>query len=270
MIDQKTKCETFARLHRQTGAFIIPNPWDVGSARLLQGLGFAALATTSSGLAYTLGRSDGQVTLEEKLAHCTALAAHTDVPVNADFENGFADDPDTVAANLRRLIATGVAGGSIEDFSRESRTLYDFELALERVQAAAEVVAGLDIPFQLTARAENLLRGVNDLDDTIRGLQAFEAAGAQVLYAPGIKTLEQLSQVTAELKRPFNVLAPPVRGATAAQLSAAGAQRISVGGALNWLAVDPVIRSGRQMLESGRFDWIADMAPASEVNKLIG
>ncbi|MEZ5738341.1 MAG: isocitrate lyase/phosphoenolpyruvate mutase family protein [Burkholderiaceae bacterium] len=270
MIDQKSKCETFARLHQQADAFLIPNPWDVGSARLLQGIGFTALATTSSGLAYTLGRSDGQVTLEEKLAHCTALAAHTDVPINADFENGFADDPATVAANLRRLIATGVAGGSIEDFSRDSRTLYDFNQALERVQAAAEVVAGLDFPFQLTARAENLLRGVDDLDDTIRRLQAFEAAGAQVLYAPGIRTLEQLSTITAELKRPFNVLAPPLRGATVAQLAAAGAQRISVGGALNWLAVAPVITAGRQMLEAGRFDWTADIAPPGDVKKLIG
>ena len=181
MISQKMKCETFADLHQREGAFVIPNPWDLGSARLLQGLGFVALATTSAGLAYTLGRGDGEVTLAEKLDHCAQLATGTSIPINADFENGFADDPETMAVNLLQAAGTGIAGCSIEDFSRDTRSLYDFELAVERVQAAAEAVAGLDMPFQLTARAENFLRGVNDLEDTIRRLQAFEAAGAHVL-----------------------------------------------------------------------------------------
>jgi 2-methylisocitrate lyase-like PEP mutase family enzyme len=169
-LTQKEKCERFANLHKKEGAFLIPNPWDAGSARLLQGLGFQALATTSAGLAHSLGKADGEVTLEEKLEHCRTLAKVTSIPINADFENGFADDPEMVAVNVLKIAETGIAGCSIEDFSRISHTLYDHSLAVERVQAAAEAVASLKVSFQLTARAENLLRGVDDLDDTIRRL----------------------------------------------------------------------------------------------------
>ena len=179
MTSQAEKCARLAALHTGTETFVIPNPWDIGSAKLLQGLGFAALATTSAGFAYTLGRADGEVTLAEKLAHCAALAHATTIPVSADFENGFADDPDDVATNVLALAATGVAGCSIEDYARDSHTLYPFEQAVERVQAAAAAVASLDVEFQLTARAENLLRGVDDLDATIARLRAFEAAGAR-------------------------------------------------------------------------------------------
>ena len=270
MTSQKLKCEEFASLHRQPGAFVIPNPWDTGSARVLQGLGFKALATTSVGLAYTLGKKDGKVTLEEKLIHCSELAANTAVPVTADFENGFADDPESVAVNVLQVVSTGIAGCSIEDFSRESLSVYDFNLAVERVQAAVEVVEKFDMPFQLTARAENLLRGINDLQDTIKRLQAFEAAGANVLYAPGISSLDQLKQVTSELNTPFNVLAPFIQGVSVDEFANAGAKRISTGGALTWAAVNPVLKAGKEMLEQGTFNWTAEMAPRGEVNDLLG
>ena len=269
MTSQKDKCKVFADLHQAPGVFLIPNPWDTGSARLLQGLGFKALATSSSALAYTFGRADGEITLEEKLAHCTDLAKNTTIPINADFENGFADDPEGVANNLLKVAATGIAGCSIEDFSRDDHVVYDFNLAVERVQAAVEAVASLEMPFQLTARAENLLRGVMDLDDTIARLKAFEVAGANVLYAPGLKTLEHLQQVTNELNTPFNVLAPLFQGVTVDEFGAAGAKRISVGGALNWLAVNPVISAGKEMLERGSFSWTSEMASNAEVRRLI-
>lgn len=269
MITQHEKCEQFARLHRQPGAFLIPNPWDLGSARLLQGLGFPALATTSAGFAYAKAKNDGEVTLEEKLGHCAELTAATDIPINADFENGFADAPEDVAKNVTRVAATGVAGCSIEDFGRDSHAVYDFALAVERVHAAAEAVAALGIPFQLTARAENLLRGVNDLDDTLRRLQAYEAAGADVLYAPGIHSLDDLKKVTAEIGKPVNALAVFFRGATVADLAAAGARRISVGSALTWAALAPVIQAGKDMLERGSFDWTAKMASGAEVARFL-
>lgn len=268
-ISQKEKCEQFAKLHKQDTAFLIPNPWDTGSARILQGLGFSALATTSAGFAHTLGRCDGEVTLEEKLSHCEEIAGNIDIPVNADFENGFSENPDGVALNVKKMIETGVAGCSIEDYSRENHVLYELDFAIERLHAAAEVVASADIPFQLTARAENLLRGVEDLDDTIRRLQAYSVAGADVLYAPGISSLEHLKQVTSELDKPFNVLAPFIKGATVAELGEAGARRISVGGALNWITVNPLIRAGKEMLEQGTFSWVCEMASGSEVKKLL-
>ena len=270
MINQKSKCYEFARLHQQAGAFVIPNPWDTGSARLLQGFGFKALATTSAGLAYTLGRADGEVTLEEKLNHCSTLAANTTVPINADFENGFADDPESAASNVLKAASTGIAGCSIEDFSRDAHSLYDFNVSVERVQAAVEAVATLDMPFLLTARAENLLRGVNDLENTIKRLKAFEAVGAHVLYAPGIRSLDQLKQVTAELSAPFNVLAPFIQGASVDDFADAGAKRVSIGGALNWAAVNPVLKAGKEMLEQGTFNWTAEMAPSGEVKRLLG
>ena len=270
MTSQKLKCEAFASLHQQDGAFLIPNPWDVGSAKLLQGLGFKALATTSAGLAYTLGRVDGAVTLPEKLHHCSELAANTTIPINADFENGFADDPETIANHVLKVVGTGIAGCSIEDWSRDSHSIYDFNLAVDRVQAVVEAVATLDMPFQLTARAENLLRGVNDLEDTIKRLQAYEAAGAQVLYAPGINSLDQLRQVTAELKNPLNVLAPLVPGAKVDELAEAGAKRISIGGALNWAAINPILKAAKEMLAQGTFNWTTEMAPGEEVKQLMG
>jgi len=269
MKTQQEKCERFEALHAGADAFIIPNPWDAGSARILQSLGFGALATTSAGFAYTLARGDGQPTLEEKLTHCTELAGATDIPINADFEDGYADDPAAVAVNVLRLADTGVAGCSIEDFSRSTRTLFGFSQAVERVQAAAEAVKTLGMPFQLTARAENLLRGVNDLDDTIARLQAYQAAGAHVLYAPGIRSLEDLKTVTGALERPVNVLGVFIADASLGDFAAAGARRVSLGGALTWAAVKPLLDASREMLDEGTFNWLGDIASGAEVAKLL-
>jgi 2-methylisocitrate lyase-like PEP mutase family enzyme len=259
MISHREKCAAFAALHQREGAFLIPNPYDVGSARVLQALGFPALATTSAGFAQTLGRADGQVRLEEKFAHCRALAEATEIPINVDFEDGYAATPEQVAINVKKIAGTGVAGCSIEDFDREAQQLIGFDVAVERMQAAAEAVAGLDHPFMLTARAENLLRGVGDLDEAIRRLQAFERAGADVLYAPALKTLEELQRVAAEVTRPINALGVFFRGANVAELADAGAKRISVGSALAGLSMGPVIVAGRELLERGTFDWLGGM-----------
>lgn len=268
-VSQHSKCEQFAKLHLEPGAFLIPNPWDAGSARLLQGLGFKALATTSAGFAFTAAKVDGQISLDEKLAHCRSLCEATDIPINADFENGFADDPQTVHKNVLKVAATGVAGCSIEDFSRDDNTIYPLDLAVERIQAAAEAVATLGMPLQLTARAENLLRGVDDLDDTIKRLQAYESAGANVLYAPGLKTLDELKKVTSEIGKPLNVLAVFFRDTTVEDFAAAGAKRISIGGALAWASVKPLLDAGKEMLEKGSFDWTKTMASGAEVKKLF-
>jgi 2-methylisocitrate lyase-like PEP mutase family enzyme len=267
MVTQAEKAQKFKALHEREGAFVIPNPWDVGSARLLQGQGFEALATTSSGFAYTLGRLDGMVTLAEKLAHCAALCAATNIPVSADLENCFADEPEKAAETIRHAAAVGVVGGSIEDWSGE--TIYDFAHAVERVQAAVEAARSLDFPFALTARAENLLHGRLDLDDTIRRLQAFEKAGADVLYAPGLKTLAEVKLVTSAVNKPVNVLAVMVKGATVKELAEAGAKRLSIGGALAWAALAPVLQAGRDMLEQGSFGWTADLASSREIRTLL-
>jgi len=266
---QIQKCEAFARLHQSNTAWIIPNPWDVGSAKLLQGNGFKALATTSSGFATTLGRADGEVSLDEKLRHCRALSAATDIPINVDFENGYSENLIDVIENIKRLAETGIAGFSIEDFSREHHQLYDFSEALERVQAAVEAVFELGIPLVVTARAENLLRGVDDLDDTINRLQAFEAAGADVLYAPGIKSSNQLRTVTASLDKPFNVLASFMPGTNVAEFSECGANRISLGGALNFAAINPVLDASVEMIEKGTFDWLSNRANGAAVSELL-
>jgi 2-methylisocitrate lyase-like PEP mutase family enzyme len=242
---------------------------DIGSAKLLQGLGFKALATTSAGLAYTLGCADGELSLGEVLGHCAQLAVNTDIPINADFENGFADEPEQVAKNVIMMVSTGVAGCSIEDYGSADDRIYDFEHAVDRVQAAAEAVAALDFPFLLTARAENLLHGVLDLEDTIRRLQAFEKVGADVLYAPGISSLDQLRQVTGELNSSFNVLAPFIPDATQRDLAEAGAIRISIGGALNWLAVEPVLVAAKEMMEYGSFNWTKKVVSSQKINDLI-
>jgi 2-methylisocitrate lyase-like PEP mutase family enzyme len=265
---QLEKAERFRALHVRDGAFVIPNPWDAGSARLLEGLGFEALATTSAGFAQALGRLDGSVTLEEKLAHCRALAAVTDVPVSADLENCFADDPATAARTIRLAAEAGVVGGSIEDYS--GTDVYDFALAVERVHAAVEVARSLDFPFTLTARAENMLRGRNDLGDTIRRLQAFAEAGADVLYAPGLKTLDEVREVSRSVDRPLNVLAPFLKGATVAELEQAGAKRVSIGSTLADAAIGAIVRAGREMLDTGSFGWLAGMASDADVDALLG
>jgi len=271
MSDQDERAERFAALHRGAGAFIIPNPWDAGSARLLAGLGFEALASTSLGAALALGQLDGAVSRDAMIEHLRQLSAATDLPLSADLENCYAHDPREAAQTLVLAAHAGVVGGSIEDYSLDpAKPIYDFSLAVERVQAAVEAVRRLDFHFTLTARAENLLRGVNDLDDTIRRLQAFEAAGADVLYAPGLTTLEQVRTVCSALGKPVNVLAPPVKGATLAALEQAGAKRLSVGGALARAAVGTLLRAGREMREQGSFTWSADMATLADLRRLLG
>jgi 2-methylisocitrate lyase-like PEP mutase family enzyme len=270
MVTQTEKAERFRALHERDGAFVIPNPWDAGSARLLAGLGFAALATTSSGFANSLGRLDGQVSRDEMIEHCRSLSAATDLPVSADLENCFADDPAEAAATILLAAQAGVVGGSIEDYSgRPLNHIYEFELAVERVHAAAEVARSLDFPFTLTARAENLIRGRHDLDDTIRRLQAFEAAGADVLYAPGLTTLDEIRLVTSALSKPVNVLAPLLKGVTITQLADAGARRISTGGALARAAITVLLRAGAEMRERGSFAWTSDLASSADVKKLL-
>ncbi len=246
----REKAEVFRALHSSGETFFIPNPWDAGSALLLQQAGFKALATTSAGFAQTLGRDDGEITLEEKLEHCRVLAAVTDIPVTADFEHGFADAPEAAAANLLRLAETGVAGGSIEDYSRSA--IYDFDLAVERVAACAEAVKGLDVPFTLTARAEGLLRKECDLDGAIKRLQAFEAAGADVLYAPALRSLDEVRQVLAEVSRPLNVLGPFMPDASLEDYQALGVARISLGSAFARRVSAATLDMAKAIVESGR------------------
>lgn len=259
-VSQRDKANVFRSLHERRGAFVIPNPWDAGSAKLLANLGFEALATTSSGFANTLGRFDGQVTLEEKLAHVSRLCEAVDIPVSADMENGFADTPEGVAETVLRVVEAGAVGCSIEDYTRDpANPIYDFELAVERIHAAVEAARTLEFPFVLTARSENFLWDRPDIDETISRLKAFEAAGAHVLYAPGISTLADVRSIVAEVSKPINVLAPFIPAASLGQLEAAGAKRVSVGGALYRAAMSGWMRIGRDVLDRGRFDWVNDL-----------
>jgi 2-methylisocitrate lyase-like PEP mutase family enzyme len=268
--DQHDRARRFAALHARQGAFIIPNPWDVGSARLLAALGFEALATTSSGCAHAVGRVDGGLGRDEVLAHCRLMAAATPLPVSADLENGFGHAPADAAETIRLAAEAGVVGGSIEDWSGDpERGIYDLDLAVERVHAAVEAVRALPFPFTLTARAENLIRGRDDLDDTIRRLQAFEAAGADVVYAPGLGTVDQVRAVCGAVGRPVNVLAPLVRGASLREMAAAGAKRLSVGGALERVATTALIRAAIEMRDDGTFSWMSGLVPGAEVERLL-
>jgi 2-methylisocitrate lyase-like PEP mutase family enzyme len=270
MSTQLERAQKFKALHESVGAFVIPNPWDIGSARVMAGLGFAALATTSAGAANALGLLDGELQRQQVIEHCRVIACATDLPVNADLENGFAHEPKQAAQTIRLAAQAGVVGGSIEDFTGdESNPIYDFDLAVARVRAAAEVAKSLEYPFLLTARAENFLHRRNDLDDTIRRLQAYEAAGADVLYAPGLTTLDQVRAVTRAVTKPVNVLGVMVKDATVAQLADAGVKRISVGGALARAAVTVLIRTATQLRDEGSFSWTAELASGGEVKRLL-
>ena len=264
------KRRAFRTLH-DSGCFVIPNPWNVGSALYLQGLGFKALATTSSGYAHSLGLPDGAATRDMVLAHYRELAAATAIPVNADFEGGFADDPDEVAANVRLCIDTGVAGLSIEDFTgNESAPLYDFDLALARVKAARKAIdqAGGDVVF--TARTEGFIHGRTDMAETLRRLKAFADAGADCLYAPGIKTREQIEAVVkAVAPKPVNLLMSFAVGFTVNDIAGMGVRRISVGGTLARVAMDAFIKSARAIAEQGSFDSFAGVVPNAELNKFF-
>jgi 2-methylisocitrate lyase-like PEP mutase family enzyme len=271
-VSQAEKGKIFRRLHEGPGAFIIPNPWDAGSARILTGLGFQALATTSAGFAFSLGRQDGQVTREDVLAHCRAIAKATDLPISADLENCFGDDPKTVAETIRLAAAMGIAGGSVEDASGDdSRPIYEHAHAVERVAAAVEVVRALPFAFTLTARAENFLHDRPNLDDTIRRIQAFAAAGADVLYAPGLASLEQIREVCAAVApKPVNVLAG-IKGQNfpVAEIAAVGARRISLGGSLARAALGALLNAAREMKERGTFGFVNEAMPTAEVNKFM-
>lgn len=231
---QQDKGSAFRAMHAGD-PFVIPNPWDTGSARVLEALGFTALATTSSGFAFTLGLLDGRVTLDQMAQHVAAIDAATDLPVSADLENGYGPSPADAAEAIRRVAMAGAVGGSIEDFDRESRQLYEIGHAAQRIRAAVDAAHDVAFPFTLTARAENHIRGNADLADTIRRLQAFEEAGADVLYAPGLGTIEEIRALCDAVSKPVNVLAIP--GLSVAEIVDAGAQRISVGGSLTWVAV---------------------------------
>ena len=273
MTTQAQKAAAFRALHEREGAFIIPNPWDAGTARILTALGFEALATTSLGLANTLGRADGAgaVSRAEVLANCAEIAGATHLPVSADLENCYAHEPRAAAEMIRLAAEAGVVGGSIEDATGDAEhPIYEFALAVERVRAAVETARSLPFPFTLAARAENFLHGRRDLDDTIRRLQAFERAGADVLYAPGLRDLATIGAVAASVKKPLNVVMSAADPAlTAAQLAKAGVKRISVGGALSRLALAAFLRAAHEMKEQGGFTWVNDTVPAKELNRLF-
>ncbi len=257
VVDQPEAAQRFAALHERAAPLLLPNPWDVGSAKLLASLGFEALATTSSGFAATLGRLDGSVSRDEALAHAAAIVAGTDLPVSADLENCFADDPAGVAETIGLAVDTGLAGCSVEDFTgRSDEAIYDLGLAVERVAAAAEVAHRDGRRFVLTARAENHLHGRPDLEDTLSRLRAYQDAGADVLYAPGLVSADELRQVVEAVDRPVNVLALP-GGPTVSELADLGVRRISVGGAFAYAAMGAVVEAARELLDQGTFGYWA-------------
>jgi 2-methylisocitrate lyase-like PEP mutase family enzyme len=246
---QHEKAEAFRALH-EGEVFVIPNPWDAGSAKILAGLGFKALATTSSGLAFTLGRLDGAATLDETVEHARQLANATSLPISVDLENGYGRDPEHAASAITRAADAGAVGGSIEDYDPGGE-IYGVAHAAERVAAACEAAGRLAFPFMVTARTENLIRGHNDLDDTIARLQAYERAGADVLYAPGLRNADEIRLVCAAVGKPVNVLARP--NLSVGEITEAGARRISVGGSLSWVAVNALVSSAEAIRDRGDF-----------------
>jgi 2-methylisocitrate lyase-like PEP mutase family enzyme len=268
---QSDKAARFRALHQATGAFVIPNPWDAGSARVLTGLGFEALATSSGACAGTLGRHDGKVTREEAMAHARAIVAATDLPVSADLEKGFGDVPAVVAETIRLAAGVGLVGGSIEDATGDKdKPLYDIGLAVERVAAAAQAARALPFPFTLTARAENYLRGHPSLDDTIKRLQAFEKAGADVLFAPGLPDLEAVRAVCAAVSKPVNFMVG-IRGKsfTVAELQAAGVKRISLATSLYREAVSGLVNAAREVKDKGTFGYLDRSLTTPELNAFM-
>lgn len=254
---QEEKAAEFVALH-EGEAFIIPNPWDIGSARVLESLGFKALATTSSGFAFTRGRPDGGAALHEVIEHVRLLAQSTSVPVSVDLENGHGPQPEAAASAVGRAGGAGAVGGSIEDYDPDSK-IYSLDHAVERVAAASEAAMRFDFKFMLTARTENHIRGNPDLEDTIARLRAYEGAGADVLYAPGLRSGDEIRAVCAEISKPLNVLARP--GLSMSEIVAAGGQRISVGGALTWVAVAALERAAVEIRDAGDFSSLDVPAP---------
>ena len=272
MPTQAEKASTFRALHERDRAFIIPNPWDIGSARMLAHLGFEALASTSMGFAFSVGKRDNTLSRETVLRHLAELASATELPVSADLENGFGDEPEAAAETLQQAAATGVVGGSIEDATeREEDPIYDLELAADRVRAAAEAARALPFPFTLTARAENYLHGRPNLRDTISRLQVYQDAGADVLYAPGLTTREDIAELVRSVDRPVNVVMG-LRGVqlSLAELSQMGVKRVSVGSSLARTALGAFLRAAREMRERGTFDFAKDAAGTQEISKMLG
>jgi 2-methylisocitrate lyase-like PEP mutase family enzyme len=271
-VNQNEKAKKFRKLHEGPGAFLIPNPWDAGSARLLTALGFEALATTSAGLAFSLGRRDGEglVTREEALAHIREIVGASDLPVSADLENGFGDAPEEAAETIRLGAAAGLVGGSIEDATGDERKpIYDHGHAVERVTAAVEAARALPFPFTLTARAENFLHGRADLDDTLRRLQAFADAGADVVYAPGLPSLEALRTVCAAVApRPVNALVGAA-GRSVAELAQVGVRRISTGSALHRAAMGGFWTAAKEVKEKGTFTFLEKALPFAELSNFM-
>jgi 2-methylisocitrate lyase-like PEP mutase family enzyme len=257
---QHEKAAEFRALH-EGEPFVIPNPWDAGSAIVFEALGFNALASTSSGFAFTLGRPDGGVTLHEIADHARALDAATRLPVSMDLENGYGSRPEDAARAITRVAEAGAVGGSIEDFDPQDG-LYGLDHAVERVAAAVEAARSLDFPFMLTARAENHIRGNPDLDDTIARLQAYEQAGADVLYAPGLRSGDDIRAVTAAVSRPVNVLAHG--GLSVGEIVDAGGQRISVGGGLTWVAMRAMAAAAEQIRDTGDLSSLTGPGPIRE------
>jgi len=270
-IAQTDKAHTFRALHERSGTFVIPNPWDPGSARLLATMGFEALASTSAGFAFSRGLPDYGVGRDIILTHVADLAAATDLPMAADLENGFGDAPETVAETIRLAGATGIVGGSIEDATgRADAPIYALEASVERVRAAVEAARSLPFPFTLTARAENHLHGRNDLADTIRRLQAFQDAGADVLFAPGLKTREEIATVLREIDRPLNVMTGFADGnLSVAELTELGVKRISLGAALARAAQGAFLRAAEELRTKGTFDFARDAASGAKLNGLF-
>lgn len=269
--DQIAKAQKFRDLHQRDNAFIIPNPWDAGTARLLTHLGFEALATTSMGSAFSHGRKDNTLSREETLAYASEIVAASPLPVSGDLGNGFGDSPESAAETIRLAGAAGLVGGSIEDATaRGEDPIYELHHAAERVRAAVEAARGLSFPFMLTARAENFLWSRPDLADTIKRLQAFQDAGADVLYAPGLRTREDIAAVVQSVDRPVNVLMG-LQGVQLdiTELSALGVKRISVGSALCRAALGAFLRAAREMREHGTFNWTSEAVSPRELTPLF-
>ncbi|SDT47661.1 2-Methylisocitrate lyase, PEP mutase family [Pseudomonas sp. Z003-0.4C(8344-21)] len=269
--EQARKALAFKALHEQSGIFVIPNPWDAGSAKMLASLGYQALATTSAGYAFSQGKADGALSLDETLANVRAIVAATDLPVAVDLENGFADDPAECAKSLLRAAEAGAVGGSIEDATgRADAPIYCFEHAVARIEAAVAAVRTLAFPFVLTARAENYLHGNPDINDTIRRLQAFAEAGADVLYAPGLRTAEEvLAVVRAVAPKPLNVLMSGGLQLTVQQLQDIGVRRVSTGSALALAAFGEFFRAAEEIQQSGTFGFTSQSMPYAKANQLF-
>ena len=271
MRTQAEKGSAFRALHERDSAFVIPNPWDVGTARLLARLGFEALATTSAGYAFSVGQRDNTIGRDKMITHVAAIGSATDLPVSADLENGFGDSPETVAETIRLAATAGLVGGSIEDSTnRLGDPVYEHELAVERVRAAAEVARSLRFPFTLTARAENHIVGRPDLQDTIKRLQAYQEAGADVLYAPGLTSKDEITAVVRSVDRPVNVLMG-LQGVhlSLAALAEIGVKRISVGSALSRAAFGAFLRAAREMRERGTFAFAEEAVSYREISALF-